>query len=454
MDRLDDFAARYQDFFRSRTRSVAESALYFLRGLFRAERKNLQQISESIEGAGHQNLQYLLSQAKWDHRAVQRQLTVDADRLLGGHADSLLIIDESACSKKGRHSAGVTRQWNGRLGKVDNSQVGVFAALSQGIGVALIAVRLYLPREWTEAPKRCAKACIPDDERNFRTKSQLALEMIREARSAGARFACVGVDAGYGKEPQFLRELDDAGERFMADVHSSQRMYLEDPKPVVPAPTGRRGRQPKRLVTSITSTKVADWAQAQKPGAWQRLQVRHATLGPIIVEALQHRVWLWDHDEANARQWTVLVVRDPNDHKEIHYALTNSAAETRLLDLVRIERQRFWIEHALGDAKSELGLAHYEVRTWVGWHRHMTLCMMASLFALEERIRQAEAIPLLSTRDVRCILADLIAHPGIDRETIFQIVSDRQRQRWDSTVKRYEKLGFSPHFNVVVKTTM
>ncbi|GDY11829.1 hypothetical protein LBMAG53_07070 [Planctomycetota bacterium] len=141
----------------------------------------------------------------------------------------------------------------------------------------------------------------------------------------------------------------------------------------------------------------------------------------------------------------MLVVRNPKIHNEIHYALTNSAADTTLLDLVRIERQRFWIEQALGDAKSELGLAHYEVRTWVGWNRHMTL---------EERIREAEAIPLLSTRDVRCILADLIAHPGIDRETIFQIVSDRQRQRWDYSVIRYEKLGLSPHFNVVVKTTM
>ncbi|GDY11830.1 hypothetical protein LBMAG53_07080 [Planctomycetota bacterium] len=271
---------------------MAGSVLHFLRGLSRAERKNLQQISESIEGAGHQNLQYLLSQAKWDHCSVQRQLMVDADRLLGGHADSLLIIDVSAFTKKGRHSAGVARQWNGRMGKVDNSQVGVFAALSQGIGVALVAARLHLPKEWTEVPKCCAKSGIPEDGRNFRTKSQLVVEMIHEARADGARFACVGVDAGYGKETKFLRELDDASERFMADVHSSQRMYLEDPKPEMPDPTGRRWRHPKRLATSLASVKVADWAQAQDPGAWQQLQVRHATFGPIIVEALRRLVWL------------------------------------------------------------------------------------------------------------------------------------------------------------------
>ena len=111
--------------------------------------------------------------------------------------------------------------------------------------------------------------------------------------------------------------------------------------------------------------------RSQPKSAWLPLEVRHATLGPIRVEALRQRVWLWDKNEPEANAWTLLIVRNPDDHEDIHYALTNAPADTELIDLVRIERQRYWIEHALGEAKSEFGLAHYEVRTWIGWHRHI-----------------------------------------------------------------------------------
>lgn len=449
-----DFTHRYRGFFQCGTRSVAESAIAFMRGLFVAERRNLQQISESLDEAEHQNLQYLLSEAKWDHLQVLDQVARDANQLLGGHDDSVLIIDESGFSKKGRHSAGVARQWNGRMGKVDNCQVGVFAALSHGSGVALISARLYLPKSWIDSKTRCDKAHIPETERVFKTKSEIGTEQIRAARKNGVQFKWVGVDAGYGKEPGFLRDLDDEGERFMANVHSSQRIFMKDPKPVTIARSDKRGKQVRRLVSNERSVRVDAWTASQPQDAWQRLQVRHATTGPIMVEALHSRVWLWDRKETQPREWTFLVIRNPKDHTDIHYSLTNAAANTPLLDMVRIERQRYWIENALGDAKSEIGLAHYEVRTWVGWHRHMTLCMMASLFSLTERSKAAAAVPLLSTRDVRCILADLLIRPDQDRNRIFEVIANRHRQRWESTVNRYEKLGITPQANTVDGPTM
>lgn len=454
MDRLEQFVDPFRSLFRSGTRSVAGSALSFLRGLFVAERRNLQQISETIDEAEHQNLQYLLSEAKWDFREVQRKIAQDADALLGGHDDSVLIIDESGFSKKGEHSAGVRRQWNGRLGKVDNCQVGVFAALSHGIGVALIGAKLYLPKDWTESKRRCDKAHIPGDEQGFKSKSQIGLDMICSARADGVRFSWVGADAGYGKEPAFLRAVADMGERFLVHVHSSQRIFLKDPRPAPAIAKGRRGRPPKKLVSSTKNIRVDVWTKKQKGSDWRTLQVRHATRGPICVEAIKQPVWLWDGTESKSRLWTLLIVRDSADHTDIHYALTNASADMPLFDLVRIERQRFWIEHALGDAKSEVGMSHYEVRSWIGWHRHMTLCMLASLFSLGERFRVADTIPMLSTRDVRCALAELITHPDQARETIYQTIAKRQEQRWASTKICYKKAGLPPYYNALGRSTM
>lgn len=453
MNRLDAFLEGFRDYFKSGTRNVADSASAFIRGLFVAERSNLQQISESIDDAGHQNLQYLVSEAKWDHQAVQRKIAQGADALLGGHDDSVLIIDESGFTKKGECSVGVRRQWNGRLGKVDNCQVGVFAALSHGIGVALIDARLYLPKEWTESKRRCDKAHIPTDCREFKTKSQIALEMIRNARAQGLRFAFVGGDAGYGREPAFLRAVEDLGEKFMVDVHSNQRIFLDNPSPEIATRKGTSGRIPKALVSTRKSVRVDTWMKKQPKSAWQSLQVRHATTGPITVDAIYRQVWLWNGTEEKPRRWTLLIVRNPTDHDDLHYALTNAAEDTKLLNLVQIERQRFWIEHALGDAKSEIGMAQYEVRSWIGWHRHMTLCMMANLFSVMERVRVASKIPLLSARDVRCVIAEMIVHPEKARDKIYKIIASRQKQRWASTENRYKKAGLNPSYNSLVCST-
>ena len=168
------------------------------------------------------------------------QIALDADRLLGGSPDSALVIDESSLPKKGKKSVGVARQWCGRLGKVDNCQVGVYASLVLGSSVTLADYRLYLPQEWIDDRKRCKSAGVPD-EITFKSKSQLALDIVHHARSIGIRYAWVGVDGGYGKEPQFLKTLDDQGEQFVADVHKNQSIYLEDPCPYIPEKQGAKG---------------------------------------------------------------------------------------------------------------------------------------------------------------------------------------------------------------------
>lgn len=234
----------YSSFFVSRTRNVLAAFRGYVRGLFQSERVNMPRIDEA-NATDHQAMQHMLTEASVDWNGLGDALAKETDALLGG-ASSVLILDESAIAKKGDSSAGVARQWNGRLGKVDNCQVGVFAALSRGEHVSLIDGRLYLPQRWVTDTARCQKAAIPEAERRYRSKSELALERVDTAVRRGMRFGAIAVDGGYGKEPAFLRELDRRSHRFVADVHCDQRVYEQAPAPVVPAGSPGAGAVPAR----------------------------------------------------------------------------------------------------------------------------------------------------------------------------------------------------------------
>ena len=183
-----------------------------------------------VNEVDHQAMQHMLTEGAVDWNGFAEQIALETDALLGS-SDSVLIFDESGFAKKGQASAGVARQWNGRMGKVDNCQVGVFATLCRGEMASLIDTRLYLPENWTNDPKRCEKAAIPKQAQRFQSKSALALAMLKVALQRGIHFGYVGIDGGYGKEPAFLRGVDALGCCFVADVHCDQTVYLQDPEP-------------------------------------------------------------------------------------------------------------------------------------------------------------------------------------------------------------------------------
>ena len=403
--RLLKFVECFREHFVRGTRSVAPQAEVYLQGLMQAQRKNMERMEEVVPGCSYQSLHHFVSESDWEARAVLDQIAREADRLLGGSADSGLLLDESSFQKKGESSVGVERQWNGRLGKVENSQVAVFASLVQGKYSTLIDTRLYLPKTWIQDPERCLASGVPESEVVLKSKSQLALEMVAQARKNGVRFSWVGVDGGYGKEPAFLRCLADQGEVFVADVHKDQQIYVENPDPCVPEKKTPRSKKPTRLQAQSASQRVDTWAAAQPAELWQKVAVRPGTKGEVRVEALRDRVWLWDGGESKARLWHVVVIREVSSAKTIKYVLSNAPAETSLERLVQMQRQRFWIERSFEDAKSEGGLADYQVRGWRAWHHHVALVMMAMLFMLEEKLSHQESQPLLSCSDIELLLA-------------------------------------------------
>jgi SRSO17 transposase len=302
----------------------------------------MERMEEAIPEADHQALHPMLSESAWPERAVLDQVAQDANRLLGGHTDSALLIDESGCPKKGTQSVGVARQWCGPLGKVENGQVGVFAALSRGTEATWIDGRLFLPEDWIGDAARCQAAGLPRAQRGFQRKTDLALAMVAHARQQGLGFAWVGFDGFYGSDPAFLRALDHQGEVFVGDVHQDQRIYLEDPRPIIPSAQTARGRPSTRLQAQTPAVRVDDWTRQQPITAWQSVTLRDGTQGPLRVDILHQRVWLWDGEEAQTRPWHLIVRREIDDPAEIKYSLSNAAADTPAPRLAFMQGQRYW----------------------------------------------------------------------------------------------------------------
>lgn len=409
-----------------------------------AIRKNMERMEEYVIGADDQALQYMLTESQWDSKAVMDQVAQEANQLLGGD-ESCLLLDESGFEKKGEHSVGVARQWNGRLGKVDNCQVGVFAALGRGTRATLIDYRLYLPEKWCEEASRCKNAGIPEAFHLFKTKSELALDMVRYQRQQGIQFAWVGADGGYGKEPAFMSGLDDMNEIFVVDVHKDQLIYLDDPQPVIPPrKNNQRGRKTSRYQAQTLPVRIDNWKEAQPEEAWQRYKLRDSTKGELIVEILHQRVWVWDKNETHVHQWHLIVRRELNSQGTCKYTLSNAPAETSAHQLAQMQGQRFWIERAFEDGKSESGMADYQARKWSSWHHHMALVSMAMLFMVEERERHQEETPLLSCHDIETLLRTFLPRRDVEPDEVVRQMEKRHRKRQTSIDNAFNKqLAFS-----------
>jgi SRSO17 transposase len=407
----------------------------YLHGLFQCRRRNMEKMAETVSGSQYQRLHHMLSESTWDRRSVRRQLIADAN-VHFGHTCAL-VIDESAFAKKGEMSAGVARQWNGRLGKTDNSQVGVIAAVVRDRIAALVEGELYVPEEWFADPARCQDAGIPKGT-EFRTKGEMALTMIHRLRREGLRFAYTVFDAGYGHLPWLLRALDGERETFLAKVHSDQAIYLSDPAPAVPERQSVKGRVPRRLQVQTPSLTVTAWANAQAPSRWRRLSVREGEKGEVIADYLKQRVWLWDGAEQRACCWHLLVRREI-DGAKLKFCLSNAKPEASLRRLADMQVARHFVERAFEDAKGACGMADYQVRGFNAWHHHMALVMVALLFLAKERLANRETANLLSCNDLVEIMRHKLPTKIETDADLVASIENRHRRRQLAMDSAYRK---------------
>ncbi len=258
--------------------------------------------------------------------------------------------------------------------------------------------------------------------------------MVAHHRKQGIRFAWVAADAGYGKDPAFLRGVEDQGEVFVVDVHKDQQIYLQDPSPYIPLPKSKRGRKPTRL-----TIRVDEWLKQQPEERWKTVRLRNGEKGELRAQFVEQTVWLWDGREYQARCWRLLVRRELDSPDTLHFVLSNASEAMRMDQIARIHGQRFWIERAFQNAKSECGMADYQVRKWNAWYHHMALCLMAQQFMLEERVRQKESYPMLSHSDIEHLLSSFLPRRDTSPLEVVRQIEKRHRKRKQAKDNAYFK---------------
>jgi SRSO17 transposase len=346
-----------------------------------------------------------------------------------------LIIDESGHRKRGRNSVGVARQYLGSIGKVDNGQVGVFAALCQGDTVAMVDARLYLPKEWTRDKPRCKKAGIPPSAQLYRTKGELALEMITQMQNQ-IHYDWIGGDSIYGNSQVLRKGINKSARCFVMDISEQQLVYLTDPKPYIPPSAPGRGRKNSSWVSDQKSLKVKELVKELSDQDWTAYRVRQGTKGPIKREVYCTEVFIWSAKRVTT--WEVeklhLIISRNLDGSEVKYSLSNDLnipGQENLSDQQRLYRQmqRYWVERGIQDCKDTLGMTDYQVRGWRAWYHHICLTIMALHFMIEQKIKHKKQIPLLSCPDIKFFFALSLEKKARDPDMIWSLIQTRHQQR-------------------------
>jgi len=421
------------DIFRTKTRDSSSHARAYLSGLLsRIERKNMERMSESLESAKHQDLQQFLSDSPWPAAALWKWTGRETSQMLGGGTENMLLIDESGFGKKGTSSVGVARQYNGRLGKVDNCQVGVFSALTHGHRVALVGARLFLPEEWTKDKARMIEVGVPKEQQAYKTRNDLAWDLIQQAQTDGLEFGWVGMDAAYGRDQNLLLKTAGAGLNFVADVDVSQRVWAKRPEGQV---------RPQKIKESGAARVDALWEAGKAQAV--RLTIRSGENGTLKVRFWSRRVWIWPSEsEIPMEVWLLVSMRSDG---ELKYSLSNAPKETPQTELAARHAQRFFIERAFQDGKSELGMGQYQARKWRAWEHHMALVGAAMVFALKERVEAQATSPLTSVRDVVEMVSWYFLKPRTADEVATAIFKRHERRRRvsESKARRGRKMRIS-----------
>jgi SRSO17 transposase len=350
------------------------------------ERKNVEEIAY-YHDQDRQALHKFIGQVPWDHRPLLTELARQVGAEIG-EADGVIVFDPSAFPKKGNASVGVQRQWCGRLGKIDNCQVGVYMGYVSRFEHALVDLRLYLSKEWANKKRRRQKAGVPEEIR-FQTRHEQALEMLRE-KGALLPHTWIAGDDEMGRSSKFRGELRVLHERYLLAVPSNT--LIRDCE-VEPPPYSGRGARPK-----VPFQRVDRWAARLPTSAWQTIEVRPGEKGPLTTQIVKRRVRAKE-ERATGPEEVLVVTREQQADGSIKhdYYLSNAAAETPLQEFARVAKAEHRIEECIKRAKKEAGLADYEVRTWQGWHHHQTLSLLATWFLIKETRRGKK----LDTRDHR-----------------------------------------------------
>jgi len=392
MNELKGFHEQFTDCFH---RSESREHFYnYMAGQFSdLDRKSIEPIALAVKDGNVRAMQRFVSIAQWDDdNILSKYRSLVNDDL--GSQDGALVFDESGFLKKGQNSVGVARQYCGTAGKVDNCQVGVFAAYVSEHGYTMIDKRLFVPEQWfsDEYRQRREKCNLPEDI-VFQTKPQLAAEMLSTISSEKVLpFKYVLADSIYGASPEFIEAVEDLpGITYLVSVKKKTRCWLKRPMTISKQYRWGGKVRTKTVLADIESKPMTVYELAKNINDyfWYRRQVSEGTKGPIVYEFTRRQVILSTSGLPEKPVW-LLIRRTIGDNPEYSYFTSNASASTRLKTLIWLSGLRWAIEQCFEESKTELGMDHYEVRKFVGWHHHILTCMLAHFFLWHLKVRMGK----------------------------------------------------------------
>lgn len=452
--RLYEFWERYAECFETTTRDTSHYALNFLSGLLRmTTERNFSNIARTA-GESPQNVQHFMTNSPWSGQDVFEQIREEIAGRGAFAKGSALILDESADEKASGKTAGAGRQHNGRLGKIEMSQVGTFLAYANGGLWMWIDGELFLPQHWFTRgmAKERKRLGIPPD-RKFATKIELGWQMIERVNDEGLPFEMVCCDTLYGRSYWLRRKLSVAGLVYSADVPANTKVYLEEP--VIGAPANKKGRRATkpRVLSKEQPIEVRQIATRSET-KWTRIEVRGTERGYLNDEFSARRVWTTQGGDEPACEW--LVMRRDAEGK-IHYALSNERADAPLERLAWGKCQRAFIECANRDAKSEIGWDELRAQKFPAWEHELALVCLATWFMAQTKLDWRERsprdpelgsefgvdeLPELSLANVRELLRAAMPLPQLSVEAATDLVVEHLVNRARSRKSRLKSLGY------------
>jgi SRSO17 transposase len=395
MEELWEFQVAFHDCF-ARSEPRAHFFDYMVGQLSQLERKSIEPIALRVEGGTIRGMQRFLSDVVWDEEQMRWNYHQLVAEEMGDPA-GVLMFDETGFSKKGKDSVGVARQYCGPLGKVENCQVGVFAGYASRHGYALVDKRLFLPEVWwTEAYASRRTKCNVPDELTFQSKPQLAAAMLEAIVHEGLLpFKYIVADCLYGNSPAFLDAVDACvGITALVAIPSETRCWLQRPRTEDKRYRYKGAARTKRVVVELDSTPstVATLAASLPASSWYRRQVSEGTKGPIKYEFARQRVTLCKDGLPDRTVWLV-IKRTLGPEPSYAYAISNAPVSTPLRTFVWLSGLRWAVEQCFEEGKTELGMDHYEVRKYTGWHHHMLATMLAHFFLWHLKLRLGKKSP-------------------------------------------------------------
>ena len=463
---LEEHWESYCACFLTKTRDTSRNAFDYMRGQLTMDaNRHFAGIGRQIGGHDGQPLQHFMTNSPWRGTSVYEKIQAEICEKPQLEQGSILLLDESADEKAGTDNVGASRQYNGRMGKIDICQVGVVLSyVNWKTGPwpiwTLVDGELFIPEEWFTpafAHKR-EKLQIPE-ERQFATKLELGLEMIQRAKERSLPFEAVACDELYGRSSDFRAQLDEDDILYAADIPSNLQVYLRKPEVGIPKKrAGKRGRHPKRLrvlngVPAETPYRLARSKRTQ----WHFLRIRSNERGFLEAHFATWRVWTWSEERPEPKEeWLIIRQESNGDHT---YTLSNASPDTPLPQLVEPGCTRYFVERTIQDGKDECGWDEFQAQKYPAWEHHTALTACTLWFIAKTKLKYAtecerdpdliqqlevEVLPALSTANVRELMKAVLPLPQLSTDQARHLVAKHLVNRSRSTASRLRNHSNAP----------